>query len=155
MVTVSLPTGYSTKNRGAARVPLHGDGEDAAGKRLPVAAGILQVAHPNSSSPKPGRNSRLAGLSVECYAHLARSSTRPAMSRAIRNPERLPLRWWDSPPSNCRDDAGSPLGAGDPPDYSMFQERAPGALVIGEEHFTFLGYHIERRCQAPCEFHRP
>ena len=33
---------------------------------------------------------------------------------------------------------GSPLRAGDPPGYSMFQERAPWALVTGEEHFTFL-----------------
>ena len=45
-----------------------------------------------------------------------------------------------------------PLGAGDPPDYSILQESGPlWALIIGEEHFTFLGYHSERRCQGPCE----
>ena len=33
----------------------------------------------------------------------------------------------------------------------MFQERAPGALVIGEEHFTCLGYHSKRRCQVPMQ----
>ena len=77
------------------------------------------------------------------------SSTRTAMSRARPSPEWLPLHWRDSPPSNCRDDAGSPLGVGDPPDYSMFQERAPWALVIGEELFTSLGYHSNRRCQVP------
>ena len=44
------------------------------------------------------------------------------------------------------------LGAGDPPDYSILQESGPlWALIIGEEHFTFLGYHSERRCQGPCE----
>jgi len=117
--------------------------------RLPVASGILQVAHPRSSIPKPRRNLPLASLSAVCYAHLARSSTRTAISRANRSPEKLRIRWWNSPPPNCRDDAGSPLGIGDPPpDYSMFQESAPRTLVIGEEHFTFLGYHSERRCQV-------
>ena len=116
-----------------------------------MASGIPQVAHSKPATPNPGRNLPLASLSAECYAHLARSNTRPAMSRAKRSPERLLLRWWDSPPSNCCGDDGSPLGAGDPPDYSMFQERAPGALVIGEEHFTFLGYHSNRWCQGPRE----
>ena len=57
----------------------------------------------------------------------------------------------NSPPSNCRDDDRSPLGVGDPPDYSMSQESAPRTLVIGEEHFTFLGYHSKRRCQVPMQ----
>ena len=47
--------------------------------------------------------------------------------------------------------SGSPYGVSDPPGYSMFQERAPWALVTGEEHFTFLGYHSERWCQGPRE----
>ena len=55
------------------------------------------------------------------------------------------------PPQTGRINNGIPLGAGDLPDYSMFQERAPGALVIGEELFTSLGYHSERRCQVPMQ----
>ena len=51
--------------------------------------------------------------------------------------------------SNYRVANGSPPEAGDPPGYSMFQERAPWTLVTGEEHFTHLGYHSERRCQGP------
>ena len=47
--------------------------------------------------------------------------------------------------------SGSPHGVCDPPGYSMFQERAPWALVTGEEHFTFLGYHSKRWCQGPSE----
>ena len=78
-----------------------------------------------------------------------RSSTRRAMSSAKPSLERLPPCWRDSPPSNGRVDDASPLGVGDLPDYSMFQESAPRTLVIGEEHFTFLGYHSERRCQGP------
>ena len=54
-------------------------------------------------------------------------------------------------PQTGRIYSGSPLGGGDLPDYSMFQERAPGALVIGEELFTSLGYHSERRCQVPMQ----
>ena len=51
--------------------------------------------------------------------------------------------------ANCGVANGSPHEAGDPPGYSMFQERAPWALVTGEEHFTFLAYHSERRRQGP------
>ena len=69
-----------------------------------------------------------------------------AMSRST---EKLLLNRKAPPPQTGGIYNGTPLGAGDLPDYSMFQERAPGALVIGEELFTSLGYHSERRCQVP------
>ena len=113
-----------------------------------MASGILKVAHPKSSIPKSGRDLPLGGLSAVSYAFV-RSSTRMAMSRST---ERLLLDGKDSPPPQTgRINNGIPLGAGDLPDYSMFQERAPGALVIGEELFTSLGYHSERRCQVPMQ----
>ena len=90
-----------------------------------MASAILQVAHPRSSIPKPGRNLPLASLSAACYAHVARSSTRPAMSRTERSPERLPQCWRNSPPSNCRDDAGSPLGVGAPPRLFHVSGKSP------------------------------
>ena len=95
-LTVSLSANYPAKNRGAPRVPPHGYSEDTTSMRLPVASGIPQVAHPESSIPKPGRDLPLAGLSAVSYAFV-RSSTRTAMSRAT---ERLLLVGKDSPPSN-------------------------------------------------------
>ena len=111
----------------------------------------LTDGHP---SRNPDAIYRLASPVAECRIP-ARSSTRRGMSSARPSLERLAPCWRASPPSNGRVDDASPLGVGDLPDYSMFQESAPRTLVIGEEHFTFLGYHSERRCQAPCGFHRP
>ena len=127
-----------------------------------AASGDLQAARPKAAilrlQPEPG-----TGL-FECRA--------PTRQLRDRVPERHDLELRQAPQggywigrgydtskdqittassriSNYRAANGSPPEVGDLPGYSMFQERAPWALVTGEEHFTSSGYHSERRHQGP------
>ena len=136
--------------------------DNATSSPCPASSGVLLVAHPKPSIPRPQTDT--AARQFKCRSLRDCRGIRPPTASSDAAP--CTQQGGYGVGYGCRDSKNRTAAAtldpqtavsltdhgtrqATPPTIPSCRKVAPWALIIGEEHFTYSGYHSKRWCQGP------